>query len=231
MDHPGPSRRPRGTARTRPAASRRRDAAAPIGAPGALQVGRLALGLGSRQGGRARRGRQTAANDGNVHRHHRAEARRACALREPGDAAGVLRQRAHDDGRRERSSANDILHISNNAATAEFFGGAPDATQGRLASTIGCDPRADRYVARRTTGECLETRRPVSFEYLHDRPGPAALGVGDRLLPRHRARHLSEILLRRARRDRTEGGRRGAPPRQGRRRKRRPAPRASSSPP
>src|SRR6185436_11841782 len=65
---------------------------------------------------------------------------------------------------------NDILHLSNNAATAELFGGAVDATQGRLASTIGATrEQIDVWLAHYR--KSLATGRPVSFEYFHNGSG------------------------------------------------------------
>lgn len=64
---------------------------------------------------------------------------------------------------------NDILHLSDNQATASFFDTTPEAMQNRFASDMGV-PSAhlqqwiDRY------REAAQTQMPVRFEYLHTTP-------------------------------------------------------------
>ncbi len=62
---------------------------------------------------------------------------------------------------------NDLLHISDNAATGKFFGCPPQSMQNRLASELGAAPEhlrewIDHYRESERTGS------PVRFEYLHN---------------------------------------------------------------
>ncbi|GAB4440396.1 MAG: hypothetical protein OHK0035_31270 [Cyanobacteria bacterium J069] len=67
---------------------------------------------------------------------------------------------------------DDILHISNNGAAAEFFGIDPLAMQNRFASELGVSTAViQRWSAYYREAE--RTQAPVRFEYLHDSPeGP-----------------------------------------------------------
>jgi PAS domain S-box-containing protein len=62
---------------------------------------------------------------------------------------------------------NDLLHISDNAATGKFFGCTPQAMQNRLASELGAAPEhlrewIDHYRKSELTGS------PIRFEYVHN---------------------------------------------------------------
>lgn len=62
---------------------------------------------------------------------------------------------------------DDIKHISDNAASAKFFGVTPEAMKNRFASNMGVP---QKYV-RKWINHCRQaakTRSPVSFEYLHE---------------------------------------------------------------
>ncbi|MBE9167284.1 PAS domain S-box protein [Pleurocapsales cyanobacterium LEGE 06147] len=61
---------------------------------------------------------------------------------------------------------NDILHISDNATTAVFFGLTPETVKGRLASEMGV-PQAimQEWIGHYRQSEL--TGHPVSFEYVH----------------------------------------------------------------
>lgn len=63
---------------------------------------------------------------------------------------------------------DDILHISDNAATASFFGCTAAAMRNQLASTLGA-PRShiDEWLAHYR--EAIERRQPVHFTYAHER--------------------------------------------------------------
>lgn len=67
---------------------------------------------------------------------------------------------------------DDILHISNNGAAAEFFGIDPLAMQNRFASELGVSTAIiQRWSAYYREAE--RTQAPVRFEYLYDSPaGP-----------------------------------------------------------
>ncbi|MCU0532782.1 MAG: PAS domain-containing protein [Hydrococcus sp. Prado102] len=65
---------------------------------------------------------------------------------------------------------NDILHITDNAVTAQFFDRLPQAMQNRFDSELGVPPEhvqlwCDRY------REAERTQTPVRFEYFHTVPG------------------------------------------------------------
>lgn len=64
---------------------------------------------------------------------------------------------------------DDILHISDNAASAQFFGIAPEAMENRLASVMGTTPQhIQRWIEYYR--EALRTQSPVRFEYTHQTP-------------------------------------------------------------
>ncbi|PZV03140.1 MAG: diguanylate cyclase [Leptolyngbya sp.] len=59
---------------------------------------------------------------------------------------------------------NDILHLSDNGAAAEFFGTTPQAMQNRLSSDLGASPATlQRWIAYYREAE--RTQAPVRFEY------------------------------------------------------------------
>ncbi|MBW4481814.1 MAG: PAS domain S-box protein [Tildeniella torsiva UHER 1998/13D] len=61
----------------------------------------------------------------------------------------------------------DILHISNNGATAEFMGTTPQAMQNRFASDLGVPAATiDRWIAYYREAE--RTQAPVRFEYCQE---------------------------------------------------------------
>jgi two-component system, cell cycle sensor histidine kinase and response regulator CckA len=62
---------------------------------------------------------------------------------------------------------DDIQHISDNIATAKFFGLTPEAMKNRFASDIGIP---QKYVSEWINyyRQAEQTRSPVSFEYLHE---------------------------------------------------------------
>lgn len=62
---------------------------------------------------------------------------------------------------------NDILHISDNAATAQFFGLAPGATRNRLNSELGLLPDHIIYDCIDTLRQAKSLQLPVSIEYPH----------------------------------------------------------------
>jgi PAS domain S-box-containing protein len=64
---------------------------------------------------------------------------------------------------------NDILHLSDNAATARFMGVTPGTTPGRLASELGM-PRQSIEEWLRHYRECARTQTPVRFKYAHHTP-------------------------------------------------------------
>ncbi|MDM9381624.1 PAS domain S-box protein [Chlorogloeopsis sp. ULAP01] len=64
---------------------------------------------------------------------------------------------------------NDILHISDNATSAKFFGQTPEAMRNRLESEIGM-PQQQVYEWIQYYREAERTKLPVSFEYPHDTP-------------------------------------------------------------
>lgn len=61
---------------------------------------------------------------------------------------------------------DDILHISDNATTAQFFGTTPEAMRNRLASEMGVPQQYLRQWIERYR-ETERTQSPVKFEYLH----------------------------------------------------------------
>ena len=62
--------------------------------------------------------------------------------------------------------ADDIVHLSDNRATAEFFGTTPDAIRGRTARQLGVLPDIlDLWVKR--YHRCIANGTPVQFEYEH----------------------------------------------------------------
>jgi PAS domain S-box-containing protein len=67
----------------------------------------------------------------------------------------------------QAGSDSDIVHLTDNAATGQFFGVDPAAIAGRRASALGVPPRqmgewVRRYRERERTGQ------PVRFEYPHE---------------------------------------------------------------
>ncbi|MEH2005330.1 hybrid sensor histidine kinase/response regulator [Nostoc sp.] len=64
---------------------------------------------------------------------------------------------------------NDIRHISDNPATAKFFGLTPEAMQNRLAPEMGAtDKRVSEWIHHYRQAE--RTQSPVKFEYSDDTP-------------------------------------------------------------
>lgn len=62
---------------------------------------------------------------------------------------------------------DDILHISDNAATAEFFGSTPEAMCGKFATKMGASQeQVQKWLGRYRESELSNS--PVRFEYLHD---------------------------------------------------------------
>ena len=61
---------------------------------------------------------------------------------------------------------DDILHLSDNTATAQFFGLTPEVMRNRLASELGATPQ---YVQKWITHyrQSQHIRQPVRFEYAH----------------------------------------------------------------
>jgi PAS domain S-box-containing protein len=64
---------------------------------------------------------------------------------------------------------DDILHLTDNAATAKFFGRGPDALDRQFASQMGVPSEALREWVRHYW-ESERTRVPVRFEYPHQTP-------------------------------------------------------------
>ncbi|MGE5659876.1 MAG: PAS domain S-box protein [Actinomycetota bacterium] len=60
----------------------------------------------------------------------------------------------------------DILHLSDNKASANFFGTNPKAMQNKFASELGFVPEVLQKWLRHYR-ECEDTGSPISFEYLH----------------------------------------------------------------
>ncbi len=69
-------------------------------------------------------------------------------------------------------SGEDVVHLTDNAATGRFFGTAPDSLAGRAASEIGVPPDHLRKWVR-AYRESERTGQPARFEYPHETPdGP-----------------------------------------------------------
>ena len=65
--------------------------------------------------------------------------------------------------------SDDIIHLSDNTATATFFGLTPEAMEHRRASALGLPRRyIDEWIGR--YAKSLRIGRPVTFEYIHDGP-------------------------------------------------------------
>jgi PAS domain S-box-containing protein len=64
---------------------------------------------------------------------------------------------------------NDILHLSDNAATARFMGMTPGMTTRKLASKLGMPEQSIEEWLRHYR-ECAHTRVPVRFDYPHHTP-------------------------------------------------------------
>jgi two-component system, cell cycle sensor histidine kinase and response regulator CckA len=64
---------------------------------------------------------------------------------------------------------DDILHVSDNAATAKFFGLTPEKMENRLASEMGVPQKYIREWINHYR-EAQRTQAPVNFEYPHDSP-------------------------------------------------------------
>ncbi|GAX43611.1 multi-sensor hybrid histidine kinase [Tolypothrix sp. NIES-4075] len=62
---------------------------------------------------------------------------------------------------------DDIKHISDNAASAKFFGVTPEAMKNRFASNMGVPQKYLRKWINHYS-QAAKTRSPVSFEYLHE---------------------------------------------------------------
>ncbi len=62
---------------------------------------------------------------------------------------------------------DDIRHISDNAASAKFFGVTPEAMKNRFASNMGMPQKYIRQWINHYR-QAEKTRSPVSFEYLHE---------------------------------------------------------------
>jgi PAS domain S-box-containing protein len=64
---------------------------------------------------------------------------------------------------------NDILHLTDNAATARFMGVTPGTTQGRLASELGMPQQSiEEWLSHYR--ECARTQTPIRFDYAHHTP-------------------------------------------------------------
>ncbi len=64
---------------------------------------------------------------------------------------------------------NEILHISDNPATAKFFGLTPEEMQNRLARNMGAtDKRVSQWI--RYYRQAEHSQSPVKFEYSYDTP-------------------------------------------------------------
>ncbi|WP_041780118.1 PAS domain-containing protein [Allocoleopsis franciscana] len=62
---------------------------------------------------------------------------------------------------------DDILHLSDNQTTAQFFGTTPDATRNQLASQLGVSPaHIQQWLENYRESE--RTGTPVRFEYQHN---------------------------------------------------------------
>jgi PAS domain S-box-containing protein len=61
---------------------------------------------------------------------------------------------------------DDILHLSDNQTTAQFFGTTPDATRNQLASQLGVSP-AHIQQWLENYRESIRTGTPIRFEYQH----------------------------------------------------------------
>src|SRR5204863_1050385 len=62
---------------------------------------------------------------------------------------------------------DDVLHLSDNAATALFYGVAPELMRGRLASELGMSGEVARAWGRRCRQSELRSG-PVHFEFEHE---------------------------------------------------------------
>ena len=71
---------------------------------------------------------------------------------------------------------DDILHVSDNRATASAFGTTPDAMQGKTARELGV---SERYIAMWLGAyrACLDSNEPVRFDYEHEGMGWLAVTV------------------------------------------------------
>ncbi|BAY08015.1 ATP-binding protein [Calothrix sp. NIES-2098] len=64
---------------------------------------------------------------------------------------------------------DDILHISDNQATAQFFGTTPEAMQNRFATELGIpQPTIQKWLSYYRQAQQIQA--PVQFEYPHDTP-------------------------------------------------------------
>ncbi|AFZ45080.1 multi-sensor hybrid histidine kinase [Halothece sp. PCC 7418] len=61
---------------------------------------------------------------------------------------------------------NDIRHLSDNAATANFFGRSPETMQGKTARELGI-PEAAIQSWLGAYQQCLQEEKPVTFDYYH----------------------------------------------------------------
>jgi two-component system, sensor histidine kinase and response regulator len=69
----------------------------------------------------------------------------------------------------ERDGTGGVVHISDNAASAAFFGLTAALMRGRRPDEIGM-PEAHRLLWEKHYAEAEETSSPVRFEYAHDTP-------------------------------------------------------------
>ena len=61
---------------------------------------------------------------------------------------------------------DDIVHISDNAAAADFFGSTPEKLQNRRSRELGTQPYLDLWLERYR--EAQRCQAPVRFEYVHE---------------------------------------------------------------
>lgn len=64
---------------------------------------------------------------------------------------------------------NDVRHLSDNFASAYFFGRTPETTQNQFATDLGV-PRSHLDLWLKHYWEAIKTQAPVQFEYAHNMP-------------------------------------------------------------